>query len=597
MLEAKAEAQREAERCTQGFLSDKKAFKERLVKECAKTPTLPLLTQAELESKAASLYGQTPTTEAVFSTPQDSAFLNWESDPILTRRIIGKSDVDIAAIIQKLGNSDWVKQGVPFLKSSDGVCPFCQQGVPDQLASSLEEYFDEAFQKDTEALRALENGYKLEGERLQKMLQQLVTSNPRFLDTNRIATEKSVFDARWMLNSQRIAAKVKEPSQIVVMESLVDVLKRVRELVIEANEKITAHNDMVANLAAERIKLSEDVWAYFAHSEIVNAYKAYYGKRDGVQKAIDKLSAQILKAQESRKACELKMAQLEKTVTSIQPTVNEINRLLRSFGFRSFHLQAMKGNLYRLCRADGSDAQGTLSEGERGFITFLYFFHLLKGSTSEAGLNTDRVVVFDDPVSSLDSDVLFIVSSLIKQVIEEAGFQNGTIKQVFVLTHNVYFFKEIAFDTARSGDAAMKHETFWTIRKVNEVSSVRRHNCNPIKTSYDLMWAPLRQADLSDQSLQNNMRRILEHYFRILGGISFDEILSRFEGDEKLICRSLLSWVHDGSHSVPDDIFHTLDESAMQRYIAVFQAIFARMGHTNHYNMMMGQPYIIAAEA
>src|SRR6185437_13649107 len=181
------------------------------------------------------------------STPQDSAFLNWESDPILTRRIIGKSDVDIAAIIQKLGNSDWVKQGVPFLKSSDGVCPFCQQGVPDQLASSLEEYFDEAFQKDTEALRALENGYKLEGERLQKMLQQLVTSNPRFLDTNRIATEKSVFDARWMLNSQRIAAKVKEPSQIVVMESLVDVLKRVRELVIEANEKITAHNDMVAN--------------------------------------------------------------------------------------------------------------------------------------------------------------------------------------------------------------------------------------------------------------------------------------------------------------------------------------------------------------
>jgi wobble nucleotide-excising tRNase len=86
------------------------------------------------------------------------------------------------------------------------------------------------------------------------------------------------------------------------------------------------------------------------------------------------------------------------------------------------------------------------------------------------------------------------------------------------------------------------------------------------------MWAPLRQADLSDQSLQNNMRRILEHYFRILGGISFDEILSRFERNEKLICRSLLSWVHDGSHSVPDDIFHTLDESAMQRYIAVFQA-------------------------
>jgi wobble nucleotide-excising tRNase len=193
--------------------------------------------------------------------------------------------------------------------------------------------------------------------------------------------------------------------------------------------------------------------------------------------------------------------------------------------------------------------------------------------------------------------VLFIVSSLIRQTVEEARSLNRTIKQVFVLTHNVYFFKEIVFDTGRSGDAVMKHETFWTIRKVNDVSSVKRHTSNPIKTSYDLLWAPLRQPDLADQSLQNNMRRILEHYFRILGGASFDDILSKFDGEEKLICRSLLSWVNDGSHSVPDDLFHTLDESAMQRYIAVFQAVFKKMGHANHYNMMVGPPLVSSAKA
>jgi wobble nucleotide-excising tRNase len=93
------------------------------------------------------------------------------------------------------------------------------------------------------------------------------------------------------------------------------------------------------------------------------------------------------------------------------------------------------------------------------------------------------------------------------------------------------------------------------------------------------------------------MRRILEHYFRILGGVSDDRILKAFDGEEKLICRSLLSWVNDGSHSIPDDIFHTLDESVMRRYIAVFQRIFIKMQHTNHYNMMMGLPYIIVAEA
>ena len=50
----------------------------------------------------------------------------------------------------------------------------------------------------------------------------------------------------------------------------------------------------------------------------------------------------------------------------------------------------------------------------RNFVSFLYFYHLLKGSWSESGVTTDRVVVIDDPVSSLDADVLFIVSTLIR---------------------------------------------------------------------------------------------------------------------------------------------------------------------------------------
>ena len=31
------------------------------------------------------------------------------------------------------------------------------------------------------------------------------------------------------------------------------------------------------------------------------------------------------------------------------------------------------------------------------------------------------------------------------------------------------------------------------------------------------------------------MRRILEHYFRILGGIGYDEILDLFDGEERLV--------------------------------------------------------------
>lgn len=595
--ELKAKHASKLKEALRGYLNDKKLFKKRLLDECEQAPPSTIFALDQLEKRAESLFGDTPTMETALLKLQYQDFVQTESASILGRRILGKEDVDIAAIIGKLGNSDWVQQGVGYLETSAGVCPFCQQNVPSTLAQSLTEYFDESFVADTNELAQLEMDYKLEGDRLQKVIEQLLVAKSRFVALDKLAVEKEIFETRFRSNVKSIATKVKEPSQIISLEPLQKVLDTIAHLVESANKQIESHNLMVANLAKERSSLTADVWAFFAHSEMAKGYKAFCGKREAEQKAIDAINNKITAAAESREKCEAKIRKLEAQVTSVQPTVNEINRLLKGFGFRSFYLEAVKGNLYRLRRADGSDAQDTLSEGERSFITLLYFFHLLKGSVSEAGVNTDRVAIFDDPVSSLDSDVLFIVSSLVRQTIEEVRAKSGRIKQVFVLTHNVYFYKEVIFDKKRGGTNARSDESFWTVRKVNEVSTACKHSSIPVKTAYEMLWSPLRNPNLMDQALQNNMRRVLEYYFCFLGGSSFDEILGLFEGEEKIICRSLMSWMHDGSHSLPDDVFHTLDESAMQRYIDVFRGIFTKKGHASHYNMMMGLPYVIISEA
>ncbi|MEZ1875797.1 AAA family ATPase, partial [Pseudomonas aeruginosa] len=97
-----------------------------------------------------------------------------------------------------------------------------------------------------------------------------------------------------------------------------------------------------------------------------------------------------------RRQVEKEIAELERATTSIQPTIDAINTLLASFGFHGFSLaKADSGTAYVLRRPDGMDAKETLSEGERTFVTFLYFYHLLKGSDSESGVTTDRIVVFD----------------------------------------------------------------------------------------------------------------------------------------------------------------------------------------------------------
>lgn len=580
-----------------GYRADKVKFKNRLVTECQKKAPVPLPTQSDLEARSDSLFGTTPTIESLLATINDTQFLAWETDPILAKRVIGKSDVDIAAMILRLGNSDWVKQGIAYYDVNDGDCPFCQQKAPQSLAASLEEYFDETFTQDTSAIATLRDGYLLAGERISQTVDAVVATSSRFLETDALKTEKQVFDARFQTNRQRLEQKAKEPSQSITLEQLKDILQKMKNLIEKANGLIRGHNTIVENLASAQTKLIADVWAFFAHSEITAEFAKYQRDKKGVDAAIGSLEQQIATATSERKAKDAELRSLEKQTTSVRPTVDEINKLLNAFGFRSFSLEATSNNLYRLRRSDGSDAKETLSEGERSFITFLYFHHLLKGSESSSGVTTDRVVVFDDPVSSLDSDVLFIVGSLIRQTLEDVRANRSHIKQVFVLTHNVYFHKEITFHKDRSAGQAFKEETFWIIRKVDGKSKVQKYTINPIKTSYDLLWSEIRDASPQAPGIQNAMRRILEHYFRILGGIGYDEIVDLFDGEEKLICKALFSWVNDGSHSIPDDVFMTFDDGAVQKQREVFKTIFVKTKHINHYNMMMGHPYVIESIA
>ena len=134
------------------------------------------------------------------------------------------------------------------------------------------------------------------------------------------------------------------------------------------------------------------------------------------------------------------------------------------------------------------------------------------------------------------------------------------------------------------------------MRKLNQLSKFQKHNTNPIKTSYELLWIEARNPDRSNLSIQNTLRRILENYFKILGHIDPDTICGYFEGKDKLICNSLFSWVNAGSHFAHDDLFVSIDDSTIDGYLEVFKQIFIKSGHEAHYNMMMGAPYSEALE-
>ena len=575
----------------EGCRNSAEKFKARVLRESASNRAA-LLALSDLEGKAQSVFGPTPTIEPAINVVNGEKLLAHEANPILKKRVIGKENVDIAAMIRKLGNSDWVRQGRSFYEINDQKCPFCQQSTDESFTRSLNEYFDETFIADSKAIDDLAANYATDASRIQQQLESIIGSPSRFLDVDRLKVEKELLDSKVILNNQRLAGKKKEASQVVELESLGNVLSAIGELVGSANRQVAGHNKMVANLSDERNSLTAQVWK-FVLEEIKDDFSAYEKAKDGLDRAISSITSQISKKTEDKKDKAAEIRALEKQTTSVQPTVDGINALLSSFGFHAFKLaKASNGTFYKLIRSDGSDAKATLSEGERNFVTFLYFYHLLKGSEPDSGITTDRVVVFDDPVSSLDSDILFIVGSLIKGLFDEVRAGTGHVKQVFVLTHNVYFHREVTFNIKRSGDSAINEETFWVIRKSGLLSKPCRHSTNPIRTSYELLWAEVRKPDRSNLTIQNTLRRIIENYFKILGGVNPDDICGIFEGRDKLICKSLFSWVNAGSHHALDDLYVSSDDGATETYLRVFKEIFEKSKHLAHYNMMMGNPVV-----
>lgn len=573
----------------EGYRNDKSKFKRKILEESALregAEQLPLL--ANLEARAETVFGSGPIAEILLSLPSSRSLVSHESDAILAKVVVGSKDVDIAAMIEKLGNSDWVKQGRPFFLKNDGDCPFCQQPAPNSLAASLGAYFDGAFIADTDAIARLSATYVADGQAYIKAVDVILASTTVRLDKVGLEALRDNAAAQVAANSLLIETKRKEPSRSITLKGLVEIVTAIADTIAKTNALIETHNTTVANLRDEKAKLTAQVWRHLIERELAVDLADYNLRKSGTEKAITKVEGLIAEANRVKLAKEVEIRTLERSSTSVQPTVDEINSLLRSYGFRSFSLVRVgDGNTYALHRANQADARETLSEGERSFVTFLYFYFLLQGSSTDSGTVSPRIAVFDDPVSSLDSDVLFIVSSLIHRLMDEVRAKTSPVKQILVLTHNIHFHREVTLNVKRPQDQVMKDESFWVVRKPAGHSQLELCSRNPVSSSYEMLWAEIRRPDLSLGAVQNTLRRILESYFKILGDIDPRSLDRHFEGNDKVVCKSLFSWINAGSHGFDDDLHFTVGATSVENHMRVFKDVFEHSKHGAHYKMMM----------
>lgn len=306
-----------------------------------------------------------------------------------------------------------------------------------------------------------------------------------------------------------------------------------------------------------------------------------------------------------------------------EAAIDSINKILRDSGFQGFSIRAKDGveNVYEIVRENGTVAEN-LSEGERNFIAFLYFYHRVRGSMNSEELK-EKIVVIDDPVSSMDSTALFIVSAIVREMINVC--RNNTeylnpqvpgdyIKQLFILTHNVYFHREVTYQQVGYYNCT----SFYMIRKNDNISTIKlckrqnkefpseEENYNPVQNSYAALWDELRDLHSTIPAL-NVMCRILEYYFLQLCGYGGSDmrsiVLEKKENREKFIkqvegekpdmtdyqlASSLLAYINN-PNGISDGLNYVEDCEDAEAYKRVFQMIFDALGQSQHYKMMTGQ--------
>ena len=558
-----------------------------------------------------------------FATIADVSVLDaLAGNGILEQKIVSSADTPFAQFIKAMNATTWVQQGyAQYHQSGDGKCPYCQQRLPDTFEDDIRACFDTQYQDAIDSLNRFFADYRNAANALVVPLQNIPAELLPGTDTtgykDKLAAIKGVISA----NLQKITEKMAEPASVVELEAVAPMLQELSDIIAGFNKLIRENNAVISQKPKKQAECKTAVWEHIAYvlSDVVSRYRA-----SDAALAAEATAANDIIGEQAYLVSKLdgEIAELNKDYVNTRATIDSVNLMLRDSGFQGFSIREKEytPHVYEVVRPNGSIAEN-LSEGERNFIAFLYFYHQVKGSESADGIQRDRIVVIDDPVSSMDSSALFIVSALVREMVEvcennaiggDPVAKSNHIKQIFILTHNAYFHREITYNRVRN----YQYVNFYLISKVESRSTIKcctkpnpdilteDMNYNPVQNSYAALWGEYKVLN-APIPLMNVIRRILEYYFLQLCGYDGVTLRSRIltENKDKFIkvdetgkedytlyqmAHAMLSYISANSVGLNDGINFVDDCVDVAQTKETFRMIFTLMEQKQHYDMMMG---------
>ena len=475
------------------------------------------------------LFENTVRQRKLSAPPELSPYtLNFSSLITSTNDIL-KSVVGSSEKIDELKNNpslnSWAQIGHP-LHNDRTTCAFCNNEISDQRRKELANHFDE----ETDKLR----------DRISKGIQyldKLLSNSPLNISFDMTNYYQQYHPELSQLQTNLQNAFAKQKSSIELLKkSLEDKDKKLfSELSIEHPQdhstEIKTILERISQIRTECIQKNDQL--YSLQNEAKNALRLDHIYLFLQSINYTQLTSDIDLAFEAIAPLEIELATLQTRKTTITTEIKSEEDKLKSegeacrriknilnhdFGHQALSLEPIEANTtngkeikFEIQR-NGTKAHN-LSEGEQSLISFCYFLAKIQDDLDQ---NKKPIIWIDDPISSLDSNHIFFIFSLI----EEKIVINQKFGQLFISTHNLEFLKYLK----RLNGKKWGNIQFFIVKRNFDSSAIfqmpiyMKNYFSELNFLFHQLYLCASEENINDQNYNifynfpNNARKFLELY-------------------------------------------------------------------------------------
>lgn len=487
--------------------------------------------------------------------PQFETYYNQVND--LLKKQIRPSEA-ITELINDSLLQEWVRQGIDKHKDKRTTCAFCGNTINQSLWDKLGAHFS----KESEELRK-ESKTKIDQlEQAKKNLSSFFSLGKEQFYSN-LTPQFDTLQKQWNTTiqtySQSIDAlifELKEREKDIFkareLQNITDVSQTILETIQEINKLILEHNQKTQTLSDDQKTARE----HLRYSEIATFLKTIeYDTKiseivtlktdtDNAKSFYDSINTQIEALNEEKRTLEAQSKDESKGAELVN------RHLQHFFGHNELKLVA-EGNASNIRFKITRDTENAsnLSEGECSLISFCYFIAKMEDELNNEVDSKKLIIYIDDPISSLDSNHIFFMFSLIESIIAKPQ----KYCQLFISTHNLDFLKylkQLTFPKYKPTVDAKKEKqdrNHFLIERNGKSKTTLKLAPEYLKnyiTEFNYLFFQIYSCSISEKqrisedyqyNFGNNIRKFLEAYLFYKypsDKLSFDERVKKFFNDD-----------------------------------------------------------------